>query len=115
MAILKLYAFQLTFQKVKVFILVYFDSSHRERMDFISFMGGKTPGKQELRRCMLSKLTSQIVKVCTVVHFDSIYHRRIDFILSMGRNTTDKQEPQSCMLQTQFLECESFESSLVRQ
>ena len=84
MAILKLYAFQLTFQKVKVFILVYFDSSHRERMDFISFMGGKTPGKQEPQSCMLSKLTFQVVKVFTVVYFDGSHRRWMDLISFMG-------------------------------
>ena len=75
---------KLTFQVVKVFTVVYFDSIHRKRMDFISFMGGKTPGKQEPQSCMLSKLTFQVVKVFTVVYFDSSHRRWMDLISFMG-------------------------------
>ena len=35
-----LYSFKLTFQKVKVFSVVVFDTSFGEMMGFISFMAG---------------------------------------------------------------------------
>ena len=44
-----LYCLKLTFQKVKVFTVVYFESSFRGRMDLISLMVGGPLDKQETK------------------------------------------------------------------
>ena len=63
-----LYSFKLTFQKVKVFSVVVFDTSFGEKMGFISFMVGWQLYKRKPPSFILCKLTFQVEKVNTVVN-----------------------------------------------
>ena len=67
-----LYSFKRTFQKVKVFSVVVFDTSFGGMMGFISFMVGWHLNKRKPQSFILCKLTFQVEKVNTVVNTETV-------------------------------------------
>ena len=102
----KLYDFEVTFRKVKLFTVISFDTTYGGRMAFFFFHGRRNPlltrtqkwyGYEVTFREVIHgfKLSFKKVELYTVVSFAISYAGRMAFILLMGREPPCKREPES--------------------
>ena len=112
----KVVCFQSQFSGNEIYTAVRVDTTHRQRIIFISLMGVGEPAERELESCVLPK---------SLFGYQNIYsstsrHQSLsedDFHFSHGgggRGGAAKQEPQSSMIPKSLLEYRNLYSSTSR-